>query len=215
MNEQLMGLMEREGAKVGGHMELKAGGISLVLMKGDMNADTWAVFHLRDACIAFDPEARMDFLDHTTKQKIGILLKHTFCLQLGSRKDNQTENRANVCRVQTRLNTSRHLQKTEDILEFFVGDVMKMIGPNQTAVAQTKKKILEPVQSSLNTSNETTAKSPTPMSSFSRFRSPGSSRVCSSCNLCLVIAILLLDAGLPDCHESQCHGAVPVPRTRG
>uniref|UniRef100_A0A8R1HHP8 FSA_C domain-containing protein n=2 Tax=Caenorhabditis japonica TaxID=281687 RepID=A0A8R1HHP8_CAEJA len=128
MNEQLMGLMDKDGARVGGHMELKAGGISLVLMKGDMNADTWAVFHLRDACITFEPEARMDFLDQTSKQKIGIHLKQVFCLKLGSQKENQIENRANVCRVQTRFNNSRHLQRTDDILEFFIGDVMKMIG---------------------------------------------------------------------------------------
>ncbi|CAI2304685.1 unnamed protein product [Caenorhabditis sp. 36 PRJEB53466] len=174
MNEQLMGLMEKEGAKVGGHMELKAGGISLVLMKGDMNADTWAVFHLRDACIAFDPEARMDFLDHDTKQKIGTLLKQTFRLQLGSRKNNQTENRANVCRVQTRFNNSRQIQKTEDILEFFIGDVMKIIG---SSPSEQKKKPNEqeavPTPVSV---NESTAKSPASTSSFGRFRSPGSSR---------------------------------------
>ncbi|CTQ86404.1 Bridge-like lipid transfer protein family member 1 C-terminal domain-containing protein [Caenorhabditis elegans] len=172
MNEQLMGLMEREGAKVGGHIELKAGGISLVMMKGDMNADTWAVFHLRDACILFDPEARMDFLDNSSQQKIGILLKQTFCLQLGSRHGNQTENRANVCRVQTRFNNSRHLQKAEDILEFFIGDVMKIIG---SADHSEKKKLkeVEVIQSPIS-ENENTAKSPT--STFSRFRSPGTSK---------------------------------------
>lgn len=168
MNEQLMGLMEKEAAKVGGHMELKAGGISLVLMKEDMNSDTWAVFHLRDACISFDPEARMNFLDDTAQQKIGILLKQTFCLKLGSRDGNQTENRANVCRVQTRYNTSRHLQKTEDILEFFIGDVMKMIGSDHSN--KIKKNV--DVVPSPNSEYENTAKSPTTMSSFGRFRSP-------------------------------------------
>ncbi|KAF1770324.1 hypothetical protein GCK72_002142 [Caenorhabditis remanei] len=173
INEQLMGLMEREGAKVGGHMELKAKGISLVLMKGDMNSDTWAVFHLRDACIEFDPEARMNFLDNTAQQKIGILLKQTFCLKLGSRDGNQSENRANVCRVQTRFNNSSHLQKTDEILEFFIGDVMKTIGSGQTE--KKKKNEVGPVQSP-NSENENTAKSPTSMSSFGRFRSPASSK---------------------------------------
>ncbi|CAO4360577.1 unnamed protein product [Caenorhabditis nigoni] len=173
INEQLMGLMEKEGAKVGGHMELKAKGISLVLMKGDMNSDTWAVFHLRDALISFDPEARMDFLDSTsTQQKIGILLKQTFCLQLGSTEDNHTENRANVCRVQTRFNNSSHLQKTEDILNFFIGDVMKSIGSDPT---DKKKKQLDAVQSP-SSPNENTAKSPSTLSSFGRFRSPASAK---------------------------------------
>lgn len=173
INEQLMGLMEQEGAKVGGHMELKAKGISLVLMKGDMNAETWAVFHLRDACISFDPEARMDFLDSTSaQQKIGILLRQTFCLQLGSRGEHQTENRANVCRVQTKFNNSIKLQTTEEILNFFIGDVMKTIGSDP---AEKRKKHVEVVPSP-SSDNESTAKSPTTLSSFGRFRSPASAK---------------------------------------
>ncbi|CAB3410727.1 unnamed protein product [Caenorhabditis bovis] len=128
INQQLMPLMKFEGARVGGNVELEAGGISLVLMKGDMNAETWAVFHLRDARIVFIPEAKMDFLDPETKENVGILLKQEFRLKLGSREENKTDNLANVCRVQTRYHGLRHLQKVDEILEYFIGDVMKTLG---------------------------------------------------------------------------------------
>ncbi|CAI5438694.1 unnamed protein product [Caenorhabditis angaria] len=185
VNEQLLPLMERDGTKVGGHVSLKANGISLVLMKGDMNADTWAVFHLRDAFISFDPIAHMDFLDHQTKQKIGILLKQTFSIQLGSKKENRTENLANVCRVQTRFNEARHLTKTDDILEYFIGDVMKTLGLHHNMQKQMKENVDEEqigLNGGADTQSTTSIATYPSVTSFGRFRNSSPNKTKGSVN---------------------------------
>ncbi|CAD6189799.1 unnamed protein product [Caenorhabditis auriculariae] len=127
LREQLMGLMEKDGIAVGGNVDLNAGKISLVLMQGDMNSNCWAVFHLREAGIAFSPQARLSYMNEEYDH-LGILLTQKFILRLGKEKKDRVENMANVCRVQTRHNLSRQQASIDSVLEYLISDVLKVTG---------------------------------------------------------------------------------------
>lgn len=126
MNEQLMTFMENEGVRIGGEVQLKANKISLVLMQGDMNANSWAVFHLQEACIVFSPESILSYKDEK-REEIALQLVQKFTLRLG-KKGEKMENLANVCKVNTRRNTTRNVTSIEKVLDYLISDVLKEVG---------------------------------------------------------------------------------------
>ncbi|VDM59518.1 unnamed protein product [Angiostrongylus costaricensis] len=85
---------------VGGFVGLEAGRVSLACMHGEMNAHSWAVFHMRHPGIIFTPEAKFSYIDKDC-DIIGVALRQKLIIRLGPQDATRTaENMATVCRVQ-------------------------------------------------------------------------------------------------------------------
>ncbi|XGW26571.1 hypothetical protein V3C99_007295 [Haemonchus contortus] len=126
---------------VGGFVGLEAGRLSLACMHGEMNAHSWALFHLRYPGIIFTPEAKFSYIDKDD-DVIGIALRQKLVIRLGPQDAKRTasnnpvevpnmsaENMATVCRVQQNRNTvMRQNASISTSLEYLIGDVLKQIG---------------------------------------------------------------------------------------
>ncbi|PIO73232.1 hypothetical protein TELCIR_04806 [Teladorsagia circumcincta] len=126
---------------VGGYVGLEAGRLSLACMHGEMNAHSWALFHLRRPGIIFTPEAKFSYIDKD-EDVIGVALRQKLIIRLGSQDAKRTapnnpvempnmsaENMATVCRVQQNRNTvMRQNASISTSLDYLIGDVLKQIG---------------------------------------------------------------------------------------
>ncbi|KAE9416671.1 hypothetical protein Angca_002636, partial [Angiostrongylus cantonensis] len=126
---------------VGGFVGLEAGRISLACMHGEMNAHSWAVFHMRHPGIIFTPEAKFSYIDKDC-DIIGVALRQKLIIRLGPQDATRTpfnasnempnlsaENMATVCRVQqNRNNVMRQNASISTSLDYLIGDVLKQIG---------------------------------------------------------------------------------------
>ncbi|KAK6055982.1 hypothetical protein COOONC_06513 [Cooperia oncophora] len=126
---------------VGGFVGLEAGRLSLACMHGEMNAHSWALFHLRHPGIVFTPEAKFSYIDKDD-DVIGVALRQKLIIRLGPHTAKRTatnnpvdvpnvsaENMATVCRVQQNRNTvMRQNASISTSLDYLIGDVLKQIG---------------------------------------------------------------------------------------
>ncbi|KAJ1353026.1 hypothetical protein KIN20_009566 [Parelaphostrongylus tenuis] len=134
--------MPKQGETVvGGFVGLEARRLSLACMHGEMNAHSWAVFHMRHPGIIFTPEAKFSFIDKEY-DIIGVALRQKLVIRLGPQGATKrsftslnevpnltTENMATVCRVQqNRNNVMRQNASISTSLDYLIGDVLKQIG---------------------------------------------------------------------------------------
>ncbi|KAK6016010.1 hypothetical protein OSTOST_18511 [Ostertagia ostertagi] len=74
---------------VGGFVGLEAGRLSLACMHGEMNAHSWALFHLRRPGIIFTPEAKFSYIDKDD-DVIGVALRQKLIIRLGPQDARRT-----------------------------------------------------------------------------------------------------------------------------
>ncbi|VDN01800.1 unnamed protein product [Thelazia callipaeda] len=119
---------------VGGVLELSGQSLSLACMHGEMNASSWALFHMRQPTIIFEPEARYIFI--SDDREVGVLIAQRLNIRLGDMayQRGDTECMAVVCRVQqSRGSMVRQMSSILACLHHFIGDVLvrlKYVSPN-------------------------------------------------------------------------------------
>uniref|UniRef100_A0A1I7VD79 FSA_C domain-containing protein n=1 Tax=Loa loa TaxID=7209 RepID=A0A1I7VD79_LOALO len=110
---------------VGGVLELSGQSLSLACMHGEMNASSWALFHMRQPTIIFEPEARYIFV--TDNRDVGISVTQRLNIRLGDTayQRGDTECMAVVCRVQqSRGSMVRQMSSVLACLHHVIGDVL-------------------------------------------------------------------------------------------
>uniref|UniRef100_A0A915Q466 DNA mismatch repair proteins mutS family domain-containing protein n=1 Tax=Setaria digitata TaxID=48799 RepID=A0A915Q466_9BILA len=110
---------------VGGVLELSGQSLSLACMHGEMNAGSWALFHMRQPTIIFEPEARYIFINDN--QDVGVLIAQRLNIRLGdvAYQRGDTECMAVVCRVQqSRGSMVRQMSSVLACLHHVIGDVL-------------------------------------------------------------------------------------------
>ncbi|KHN73253.1 Uncharacterized protein Tcan_11964, partial [Toxocara canis] len=116
---------------VGGVLELNAETISLACMHGEMNASSWALFHMRQPSIFFEPEAQYAFV--SDNNDVGVSVSERVTLRLGNlvsclpTADN-VSCQAVVCRVQQgRGSMVRQMSSVSACLDHIIGDVLRQL----------------------------------------------------------------------------------------
>ncbi|MCP9260407.1 DNA mismatch repair protein Msh6 [Dirofilaria immitis] len=110
---------------VGGVLELSGQSLSLACMHGEMNASSWALFHMRQPTIIFEPEARYIFVSNN--QDVGVSIAQRLNIRLGdvAYQHGDTECMAVVCRVQqSRGSMVRQMSSVLACLHHVIGDVL-------------------------------------------------------------------------------------------
>uniref|UniRef100_A0A158Q731 FSA_C domain-containing protein n=1 Tax=Elaeophora elaphi TaxID=1147741 RepID=A0A158Q731_9BILA len=110
---------------VGGVLELSGQSLSLACMHGEMNAISWALFHMRQPTIIFEPEARYIFV--TDNRDVGVSVAQRLNIRLGDMayQRGDTECMAVVCRVQqSRGSMVRQMSSVLACLHHVIGDVL-------------------------------------------------------------------------------------------
>ncbi|VDK28662.1 unnamed protein product [Gongylonema pulchrum] len=110
---------------VGGVLELSGQSLSLACMHGEMNATSWALFHMRQPTIIFEPEARYTFI--TDQRDVGVLIAQRVNIRLGDMayQHGDTECMAVVCRVQqSRGSMVRQMSSISACLHHIIGDAL-------------------------------------------------------------------------------------------
>ncbi|CAJ0604609.1 unnamed protein product [Cylicocyclus nassatus] len=137
--EKILPIPQHGETVVGGFVGLEAGKVSLACMHGEMNAHSWALFHLRYPGIVFTPEAKFSYIDRE-QDVIGVAVRQKLVIRLGLQgrraSDNvadvpkfTTENMATVCRVQQNRNSiMRQNASISTSLDYLIGDALKQIG---------------------------------------------------------------------------------------
>ncbi|KAI6225838.1 FSA-C domain-containing protein [Aphelenchoides besseyi] len=117
----------------GGLIEFEAKRISLACMNGEMNAASWAFFHMKDASTLLACNSKFAFLD-PQNSRLGVHTEQKFVFKLGAQTPTTTQseaaerNAASVCRVQHSRNfLLRHNASVGTCLESVVGDVLKQL----------------------------------------------------------------------------------------
>uniref|UniRef100_F1KPJ4 Bridge-like lipid transfer protein family member 1 C-terminal domain-containing protein n=1 Tax=Ascaris suum TaxID=6253 RepID=F1KPJ4_ASCSU len=116
---------------VGGVLELNADMVSLACMHGEMNASSWALFHMRQPSLFFEPEAQYAFV--SDGKEVGVSVSERVTLRLGNLSpDLPTADdiacQAVVCRVQQgRGSMVRQMSSVNACLEHMIGDVLKQL----------------------------------------------------------------------------------------
>uniref|UniRef100_A0A1I7XZZ8 FSA_C domain-containing protein n=1 Tax=Steinernema glaseri TaxID=37863 RepID=A0A1I7XZZ8_9BILA len=107
---------------VGGSIVLDAGRTSLACMNGDLRAESWALFHIRETSGLITTDVRYSFMD-ANAENVGIEIVQKFLFKLGGTivdPVDGTECKAVVCRVAYRSATDKNLRTTlplADVLE--------------------------------------------------------------------------------------------------
>ncbi|CAI4230279.1 unnamed protein product [Auanema sp. JU1783] len=117
---------------VGGAVQLDAGRLSIACMHGEMNANSWAVFHLKELSILFKPNAKFKYTNEE-QNTLGVAVNQRLIISLGESSDcgtERTENMANVCRVQLTRNLLRQNSSIKASLDYIIGDVLKIVKPS-------------------------------------------------------------------------------------
>ncbi|KAL3998683.1 Fragile site-associated protein C-terminus family protein [Acanthocheilonema viteae] len=110
---------------VGGVLELSGQSLSLACMHGEMNASSWALFHMRQPTIIFEPEARYIFVNDS--RDVGVSVAQRLNIRLGDMayQRGDTECMAIVCRVQqSRGSMVRQMSSVLACLHHVIGDVL-------------------------------------------------------------------------------------------
>ncbi|VDK65860.1 unnamed protein product [Onchocerca ochengi] len=110
---------------VGGVLELSGQSLSLACMHGEMNANSWALFHMRQPTIIFEPEARYIFVSNN--RDVGVSVAQRLNIRLGDMayQHGDTECMAVVCRVQqSRGSMVRQMSSVLACLHHVIGDVL-------------------------------------------------------------------------------------------
>uniref|UniRef100_A0A8L7TDP8 FSA_C domain-containing protein n=1 Tax=Brugia malayi TaxID=6279 RepID=A0A8L7TDP8_BRUMA len=110
---------------VGGVLELSGQNLSLACMHGEMNATSWALFHMRQPTIIFEPEARYIFV--SDNRDVGVSVAQRLNIRLGDMayQHGDTECMAVVCRVQqSRGSMVRQMSSVLACLHHVIGDVL-------------------------------------------------------------------------------------------
>ncbi|KAI1727949.1 hypothetical protein DdX_00092 [Ditylenchus destructor] len=119
---------------VGGNIELNAKRISLACMNGEMNAASWAFFHMSDVGVCLTSRSHYAFMDEKNTS-LGVHTKQQFVFRLGDQsrpavpeKTALPDFKAVVCRVQhNRGFLLRHHTSIELSLEAIINDVLKQL----------------------------------------------------------------------------------------
>ncbi|KAI1727267.1 hypothetical protein Ddc_04564 [Ditylenchus destructor] len=119
---------------VGGNIELNAKRISLACMNGEMNAASWAFFHMSDVGVHLTSRSHYAFMDEKNTS-LGVHTKQQFVFRLGDQsraavfeKTVLPDFKAVVCRVQhNRGFLLRHHTSIELSLEAIINDVLKQL----------------------------------------------------------------------------------------
>ncbi|CAG9534922.1 unnamed protein product [Cercopithifilaria johnstoni] len=110
---------------VGGVLELSGQSLSLACMHGEMNANSWALFHMRQPTVMFEPEARYIFV--SDNRDVGVSVAQRLNIRLGDMayQHGDTECMAVVCRVQqSRGSMVRQMSSVLACLHHVIGDVL-------------------------------------------------------------------------------------------
>ncbi|CAD5207349.1 unnamed protein product [Bursaphelenchus okinawaensis] len=124
--------MTKDGVTlVGGVIEFDAKRISLACMNGEINASSWALFHMREANTLFTCKSKYLFMDQECED-VGVHTEQKFVFKLGAPMNTDSahfsECKASVCRVQhTRNFLMRHNTSVELCLDAMIGDVLKQL----------------------------------------------------------------------------------------
>jgi hypothetical protein len=139
----------RDGVTVvGGSLEIEADEIALACMNGEMNATSWALFHLREPAIVFTPEAQFvvvaDIPD--SEDSVGTLVDQRFIVRLGkpSLRRDTTDVKAVVCRVkqnrQAPISPSRTIDQS---LDYLIGSALRSLYDKEEDASWALSKIPE------------------------------------------------------------------------
>ncbi|CAJ0578087.1 unnamed protein product, partial [Mesorhabditis spiculigera] len=125
----------------GGSVRFEAGAISLACMHGEMNAHSWALFHIKQPLILFSPEASFAYVDESANQ-VGISLRQRFVIRLGGEPGtSKADSLARVCRVQSPYDEVRQNATIEACLRYLISDVLHNVENGSTA--RGSQKVLE------------------------------------------------------------------------
>jgi hypothetical protein len=125
----------------GGTIELEAKSISLACMNGEMTATSWALFHIKQACVDLRNTAKYTYLNDENTL-VGINMEQKFMFKLGSSNLNSEREthdcKAVVCRVQHgRHFMIRNNSNIEMWLDSMIGDALRHLnffeGSNEEA----------------------------------------------------------------------------------
>ncbi len=122
---------------VGATLELAADRLTLACMNGgDMNASSWALFHMRQPSIRFEPNAQYVYQEDNS---IGVFVHQQLVIQIGQlslMRDTTESTKAVVCRV---MQQSRHVsmgaraaaQVDGGYLDYLIGSVLRQLFPDE------------------------------------------------------------------------------------
>ncbi|KAK0421995.1 hypothetical protein QR680_007305 [Steinernema hermaphroditum] len=116
----------------GGSIVLDAGRTSLACMNGDLRADSWALFHVRETSCLITTDAQYSFMN-ADADTVGIEVEQKFMFKLGGTivdPGEGTECKAVVCRVAYRSTSDKNLRTTlplADVLEEVIDLPLKQI----------------------------------------------------------------------------------------